>query len=134
MNIRMTAVLTATALTLGACASPNVAATYRPIVDINDRTLYEADLAECRQLAFEEVQGSDNRAARLGFISTVFGGLVGLAIGADIGNTTAAIAGAAIGSAVGASASASNREAEVDYYRAEVIAGCMEGRGYRVLG
>ena len=133
MKHRMTATALAAAMTISGCVSYS-GADYRPIVDTRDRVAYEQDLAECRELAIREVRGSDSRAARLGFLSTLTGALIGLAIGADVGDTGVAVAGAAIGAGIGAATSADKRRQEVDYRRADVIYQCMEGRGWRVLG
>ncbi|MEL6791936.1 MAG: hypothetical protein AAFP78_00665, partial [Pseudomonadota bacterium] len=107
---------------------------YRPIVDEPQTAAYEADLAECRQLALAEVRPFPGREERRGFVSLVVGGLIGAAIGADIGNTAAALTGAAIGAAVGAAKAEDRTSRELAYQRARVVEDCMEGRGYRVLG
>lgn len=132
MRRRHLIIVVAASVLLTACAPRT--ANYRPIVDTPNRAAYEADLADCREIAIEGVRPSPSRAARLGFLSTTFGALVGLAIGADVGDTGAAIAGAAIGAGIGAASSQDRRQREVNRRRARVVANCMEGRGYDVLG
>ncbi|MEL7465295.1 MAG: hypothetical protein AAFN79_14585 [Pseudomonadota bacterium] len=133
MSRRATAFAAVLATGLAGCATYD-GTEYRPIVDEPQTAAYEADLAECRQLALTEVRSFPGQAERRGLFSLVVGGLIGAAIGADIGNTAAALTGAAIGAAVGAAKAEDRTNRELAYERANVVAGCMEGRGYRVLG
>lgn len=133
MALKLTGALCAAALALSACASPDVA-NVRPIVDTNDRVAYEADLADCQQLAATEMREYSRREARIGFASVAIGALIGLAIGADIGDTGAAIAGAGIGATLGAADARNRLDEEAAYRQADIVYGCMEGRGWRVLG
>ena len=108
------------ALSLAACA-------YRPVVDPKTSAhpeRYEADLAECRQLA---EQGAHPGGSAAG------GALVGAGVGAAFAVATghkdavgqAAGGGAVLGGAKGAGSGANEERA--------IVRNCMKGRGHAVL-
>lgn len=105
-------------LTISACAARR-----EVIIDPKgvDMQRYEADLADCRQVA-RQVQSSAGGKALGG---AVVGGLVG----AVIGNRHTAETGAKLGAIGGASRGGQETHQE----RLLVMKNCMRDRGYRVL-
>jgi len=100
---------------------------HRPVVDPKTSQhpeLYEADLAECQQLA-QQAPGAGGGA--------VAGAAVGTALGAGLAVATGhkgvagqmAGGGAVIGGARGAGAGARERR--------QIVSNCMKGRGHAVL-
>ncbi|NND46010.1 MAG: glycine zipper family protein [Xanthomonadales bacterium] len=108
--------LAALAVLLGACASQ------KPIIDTRgvNMSLYEQDLAECREYA-EQVNSGEKVAK-----SAAVGAAVGAAIGAVFGN-------AGDGAATGAIDGGTHGGLDADREKAVVVKRCLSGRGYRVL-
>lgn len=111
-------------LALGGCASGGAA--YQPIVDGPTGAAYQADLADCQQLA--ETRGYDNSDTRTSAaIGAGLGGIIGLA---DSGSLGEAAVGAAIGGLFGGGSGAIETREE----RKQIVMNCMAGRGHRIVG
>lgn len=111
------------ALMLLAAALAGCAGKSKPVIDPAgvDMERYQADLAECEQVAQQVDQKAGAEAAG--------GALVLGLIGAVVGDSETAKKGAGVGAISGGArgASATNRE------RALVVKNCLRNRGYRVL-
>jgi outer membrane lipoprotein SlyB len=98
---------------------------YRPVVDYGvSKGSYEADLADCQQLA--EQRPAANNAAGGAAAGAILGALLGAAVGLrgnDIGRVAAW--GAASGGVNGAAYGVAEQKA--------IVARCMAGRGYNVV-
>lgn len=108
----------AAALFLTAC-------TYNPVIDPKTSAHpenYQADLAECRQIAEQAPKGAALAGAGVG---AALGAGVAVASGHPGAAGQAAGGGAVIGGARGGSAS--NREKRM------IVRNCLKGRGYAVL-
>ncbi|BBK30329.1 hypothetical protein STHU_09630 [Allostella humosa] len=121
---KISVVAIATALLLGGCARTN----YQPVVDFGSSPAgpgrYHADLAECQDLAAQ--RDPANAAAA----TAVAGALLGAALGAVVGGGRGAAFGAGLG---GISGGASGGSAGLANQR-QIVANCLSGRGYRVVG
>ena len=116
--------ITATALA-ALLASGCAAHTHRPVVDTGTpRGNYEDDLFDCQQLAAQ--RPAAERAAGGAAAGAVIGALFGLAVGLR-GDDVAHLA--AFGAASGAIDGAGWGNAE----QRDIVARCLEGRGYDVL-
>ncbi len=111
----------AVAIVLSGCAVQN----YRPLVDSGvSRGSYEADLADCQQLA--ATRPAANSAAGGAAAGALLGALLGLAVGLrgdDVGHVAAW--GAASGGVQGAAYGSAEQRA--------IVARCMAGRGWNVV-
>lgn len=108
----------APALLLAACA-------YHPVIDPKTSRHpenFDADLAECRQIAEQAPKGAALAGAGIG---AALGAGVAVASGHSGAAGQAAGGGAVIGGARGAGAS--NREKRM------IVRNCLKGRGYAVL-
>jgi len=116
ISLRYIALLGIPLLTIG-CAGTG--SSYRPIVDAPKDAKYEGHLAECQKLSEErKYLNADTKT----------NALVGAAIGLLLSDDDPAegiIGGAAIGG--GATALGAIEE------KKDIIRGCMEGRGYKVI-
>ena len=98
---------------------------YRPLVDSGvSRGSYEADLADCQQLAAE--RPAAQQAAGGAAVGAVLGGLLAAAVGLR-GNDVARVAawGAANGGLQGAAVGSAQQR--------DIVDRCMAGRGYNVV-
>ena len=98
---------------------------YRPLVDSGvSKGSYEADLADCRQLAAQ--RPAAQQAAGGAAVGAVLGGLLAAAVGLH-GNDVARVAawGAANGGLQGAAVGSAQQR--------EIVDRCMAGRGYNVV-
>lgn len=119
LGVAMAGLITATG-----CASGGAA--YQPIVDGPTGPAYQADLADCQQVAEQrQYDNSDTRTSAT--IGAGLGGIIGLAEDGDIGE---AAVGAVVGGLFGGGAGALETREE----RAEIVKNCMAGRGHRVVG
>lgn len=112
------ALLLPAGLLLGACA-------YNPVIDPKTSRHpenFQADLAECRQIAEQAPKGAALAGAGVG---AALGAGVAVASGHPGAAGQAAGGGAVIGGARGGSAS--NREKRM------IVRNCLKGRGYAVL-
>jgi len=114
-------VLIAAATLLSGCAVEQ----YRPVVDNHvSQGSYEADLADCQQLAAQRPPAAS--AAGGAAVGAVLGGLLAAAVGLrgnDIGRVAAW--GAANGGINGAAYGVAEQR--------DIVARCMAGRGYDVI-
>jgi uncharacterized protein YcfJ len=111
-----------TALLVSGCAVEQ----YHPLVDSGvSKGSYEADLAECQQLAAQRPAAA--QAAGGAAVGAVLGGLLAAAVGLR-GSDVARVAawGAANGGINGAVYGSVEQRAIVD--------NCMDGRGYNLVG
>ncbi|MCO1336852.1 glycine zipper family protein [Microbulbifer sp. OS29] len=87
---------------------------------------YQADLAECKGIAYSTYSDQGRRGA----VGAAGGAVVGGALGAIVGDSSrAAVAGAGAGALVGGLSGTGSAGAEATY----IIKNCLRGRGYRVL-
>ncbi|WP_444894200.1 glycine zipper family protein [Microbulbifer sp. TRSA001] len=87
---------------------------------------YQADLAECKGIAYSTYSDQGRRTAA----GAAGGAVVGGALGALVGDSgRAAVAGAGAGALVGGLSGAGSASSEATY----IIKNCLVGRGYRVL-
>ncbi len=102
------------------CASGN---RYNPIIDPAgvDMGLYQADLAECAQLAEQVEQKTGEGAAG--------GAVVGALIGAMLGDSDTVKRSAGVGAVSGGAKGAQATRLEKD----RVVKNCLRNRGYKVL-
>ena len=114
-KLTFTTALAATTCFLGGCMATG--AEYRPIVDSKNPQKYEADLAECQQLARERKYNNADTGVR-----TAMGGAVGAVFDG--------LEGAAAGAATGAGGSVLVTVQE----RKAIVRSCMAGRGHKVVG
>ncbi|WKD48592.1 glycine zipper family protein [Microbulbifer spongiae] len=92
-------------------------------VNINQ---YQADLAECKGIAYSTYSDQGRR----GLAGAAGGAVVGGALGAIVGDSSrSAAAGAGAGALVGGLSGAGSAGAEAN----QIIKNCLRGRGYRVL-
>ncbi len=108
------------AVLLGGCASKQ-----RIIIDQQgtDMSLYQRDLAECRQYAEQVPTGEEAAKGAAG------GAILGAAIGAIFGDSRTAARGAGAGAVTGGARGAGKAGNEKD----RVVKNCLRNRGYRVL-
>jgi len=106
-------------LLAGGCASNSD----KPVIDPAgvDMAKYEADVAECEQIAEQVEQKAGEQAAG--------GALVGGLIGAIVGGGDSAVVGAGVG-AVGGGAKGTSATREE---RSKVVKNCLRNRGYKIL-
>ena len=115
------ALLIACAVLLSGCAVEQ----YRPVVDNHvSQGSYEADLADCQQLAAQRPAAAS--AAGGAVFGAVLGGLLAAAVGLrgdDVGRVAAwgAVNGGVNGAAYGVAE------------QRDIVARCMAGRGYDVI-
>jgi hypothetical protein len=111
--------IAACAIALGGCASQKS----RPVIDPAgvDMAQYEADLAECEQIAQQVEQKAPAGAAE--------GAVVGGAIGAILGGTDRAVRSAGVGAVAGGAGGAARTERE----KSTVVKNCLRNRGYKIL-
>ena len=98
---------------------------YRPLVDSGvSRGSYEADIADCQQLAAQ--RPAAQQAAGGAAVGAVLGGLLAAAVGLR-GNDVARVAawGAANGGLQGAAVGSAQQR--------DIVDRCMAGRGYNVV-
>lgn len=109
-------------LAVTACADSG--ANYQPVLDGPQTSAYQADLAECRALARNQKQLTQETLG-----ATVLGAGAGALLGAadDEGD---ALGGAVVGALAGGAASAVN----VSERRESIVVECLRGRGHRVAG
>lgn len=117
-------VLTVTAL--AGCATNQMGANYRPIIDTRgvDFNRFEADLRECQQYA-NQTAGAGEGAVAGAVAGAALGAVLAAAAGSRYSRTQTARVGA-VGGAVGAAAEAENNQRSI-------IRRCLSGRGYSVL-
>src|SRR5258708_3359379 len=115
------AMIVCATLALNGCAVEQ----YRPVVDSGvSKGNYEADLADCQQLAAQ--RPAANNAAGGAAAGAILGALLGAAVGLrgnDVGRVAAW--GAASGGVNGAAYGVAEQKA--------IVARCMAGRGYNVV-
>ncbi len=116
---------------LGILAIISACSTYRPIVDMQNKTQqeYNDDLFECQQYA-EQVSPATSAAvgaAGGAAAGMIFGAIIGAIFGVPIGEMIGA--GAALGGASGAMSGAGAGASS----QMNIIKRCMQGRGYSVL-
>lgn len=111
---------------LAAAACANTGATYQPIIDGPVGPNYQNDLASCQSLSTQQgvVDGNTGMTA-----ATSAG--VAAAGTAIIGNRGHNVRNAAV---VGALAGVAGSALSNNQSRESIIANCMRGRGYRVVG
>lgn len=106
--------------TLAACSS---GAMHRPIVDGGDLANYEADLADCQQVAQQREYMNDETKSDA-TIGAVVGALSGIGESAE-----ETIVGAIVGAVIGGGSRAYDTQDE----RKKIVIRCMQGRGYNVV-
>lgn len=112
-------------LVLALAGSGCMPANYRPIVDTGvSRGDYEADLAECRQLAAQRPAAAS--AAGAATAGAALGALFALAVGLR-GDDVAHVA------AWGAASYGVAGGIEGAYEQRAIVSRCLQGRGYTVL-
>lgn len=122
--LQILATVTAMALVLAGCARTN----YQPVIDFGSSpagsSRYPVDLAECQDLAAQR----DPANAAAG--TAIAGALLGAALGAVVGGGRGAAYGAGIGGIAGGASGGSAGLAN----QRQIVANCLAGRGYRVVG
>lgn len=121
---RIVAMSTAACLVVAGCAQ-----FYKPAVDLKgaDQATYEADLAQCRDQARQEVAEAPPVVG-----GAILLGLVGAALGLYATGPFDGGSGAAIGAAAGAATGAALGGLVVSSKQVKVIDGCLLSRGYTV--
>lgn len=117
---RITSILTMACLLLaGGCATHDS----KPIIDPAgvDMAQYDADVAECEQIATQVEQKAGKQAAG--------GAVVGGLIGAIVGGGSSAVTGAGVGAVTGGAGGAVNTQQE----KSKVVKNCLRNRGYKIL-
>ena len=111
---------------LGGCATQQMGANYRPIIDSRgvDFNRYEADLKDCQQYA-HQTAGAAESAAAGAVAGAALGAVLAAAAGSRYSRNQSARVGA-VGGAVGAAAEGENNQRNI-------IRKCLAGRGYSVL-
>ncbi len=104
---------------LAGCAAHNS----KPVIDPAgvDMAEYDADVAECEQIATQVEQKAGEGAAE--------GALVGGLIGAIVGGSDSALTGAGVGAVAGGAGSSADTQEE----RSKVVKNCLRNRGYKIL-
>ncbi len=120
----MLAMSAAACLVVAGCAQ-----FYKPAVDLKgaDQATYEADLAQCRDQARQEVAEAPPVVG-----GAILLGLVGAALGLYATGPFDGGSGAAIGAAAGAATGAALGGLVVSSKQVKVIDGCLLSRGYTV--
>ena len=95
----------------------------KPIIDPAgvDMAQYEADVAECEQIATQVEQKAGERAAE--------GAVVGGLIGAIVGGSDSAVTGAGVGAVAGGAGGSADTQRE----KSRVVKNCLRNRGYKIL-
>ena len=117
---RITTLLTMVCILLaGGCAGHSS----KPIIDPAgvDMAQFDADVAECEQIAEQVEQKAGGQAAG--------GALVGGLIGAIVGGGDSAIVGAGVGAVGGGAGGAVDTRQE----KSKVVKNCLRNRGYKIL-
>ena len=106
-------------LMLAGCAAHSS----KPIIDPAgvDMAQYDADVAECEQVATQVEQKAGEQAAE--------GALVGGLIGAIIGGGDSALTGAGVGAVAGGAGGSADTQRE----KSKVVKNCLRQRGYKIL-
>lgn len=113
-----------TILLIAACQ--NSGANYTPVIDGPVNPNYNADLAQCRQLAASQPVLNSNTATTSAATAGVAAAGTAVVANKNHNVRNAAVVGALAG--LGASALQNNQNRE------SIVANCMRGRGYRVVG
>ena len=97
--------------------------TQKPVIDPAgvDMAQYEADVAECEQIAEQVDQKAGQQAAE--------GAVVGGLIGAIVGGSDGAVTGAGVGAVSGGASGSIDTQQE----KSKVVKNCLRNRGYQVL-
>lgn len=95
----------------------------KPIIDPAgvDMAQYDADVADCEQIATQVEQKAGEQAAG--------GALVGGLIGAIVGGVDSAVVGAGVGAVGGGAGGTVDTRQE----RSKVVKNCLRNRGYKIL-
>jgi uncharacterized protein YcfJ len=95
----------------------------KPIIDPKgvDMAQYDADVAECEEIATQVEQKAAKQAAG--------GAVVGGLIGAIVGGRSSAVVGAGVGAVGGGAGGAVDTEHEKN----KVVKNCLRNRGYKIL-
>jgi uncharacterized protein YcfJ len=119
MQRTITLLTLACMLLAGGCASNS----QKPVIDPAgvDMAQYDADVAECEQIADQVEQKAGEQAAG--------GALVGGLIGAIVGGGDSAVVGAGVGAVGGGARGVGATRQE----RSKVVKNCLRNRGYKIL-
>jgi len=110
-------------LALTGCSSLDAGASHRPIVDGGNLANYEADLAQCQQVAQQRGYLNDETKEDA-LIGAAIGGLIGQG-----GNTEDIVGGLVAGAALGAADGTIDARSE----RKNIVINCMRNRGYNTV-
>lgn len=119
-------IVTLASVSLISCAT--VDQHYSPVIDMQgvDRTQLSKDLSECREYAKQRMDAQQGAVA-----GAIAGAVLGVAFGAIFGldgrDLTRAAGAGALGGGIGAAGGANQDQKSI-------VANCLVGRGYRVLG
>lgn len=119
-------VVFAVAVSMVGCATHQMGANYRPIIDSKgvDFNKFESDLKECQQYAHQTASAAQSAAA-----GAIAGALIGAALAAAAGSNYDRNASARVGAVSGALGAG----AEGETNQRTIIRRCLSGRGYSVL-
>lgn len=116
----------------GCATAPNqaghgIGADYTPVIDLKDteQSTYQRDLDECR--AYGKTVSPVENAAGAAVAGAVFGALLSAAVGGNRRFASINAGAAGVGAGTGALVGSLQKQQAI-------IARCMTGRGYRVLG